>query len=136
MCSPFTDSGNLHLHACHHQCRLQSRKGVWLQNEGISTPCITISASQLNKGSRDELNSCLHLQVQMPQRSNSEMVDVLSLRSAGGFSSSSTVNPSHISPAPASSHQPSNSIFFSHHSSSSLQLQPAERSGSRRSSWS
>ena len=77
MCSPFTDSGNLHLHACHHQCRLQSRKGVWLQNEGISTPCITMSASQLNKGSRDELNSCLHLQVQMPQRSNSEMVDVL-----------------------------------------------------------
>jgi len=51
-----------------------------------------------------------------------------SLRSAGLQPSSATIFPSHITPAPASSHQPGNSIFLSHHSSSSLQLQPAERS--------
>ena len=41
--------------------------------------------------------------------------------------SSATVNLSHIPPAPASSYQSGNSVFLSHHSSSSLQLQPAER---------
>jgi len=53
-----------------------------------------------------------------------------SLRSAGLQPSSATVFPSHIAPAPASSHQPGNSIFLSQHSSSSLQLQlqPTERS--------
>jgi len=56
----------------------------------------------------------------------------LSLRSAGGSSSSATVFPSHIIPASAYSHQPGNSIFLSHHSSSSLQLQPAERSVCRK----
>ena len=40
--------------------------------------------------------------------------------------SSPTVFLSHIPPALASSHQPGNSVFLSHHSSSSLQLQPAE----------
>jgi len=44
----------------------------------------------------------------------------LSLRSAGGSSSSATVFPSHIIPASAYSHQPGDSIFLSHHSSSSL----------------
>jgi len=52
-----------------------------------------------------------------------------SLCSAGGFPSSATVFPSHTPPAPASSHQPGNSVFLSQHSSSSLQLQPAERNG-------
>ena len=54
-----------------------------------------------------------------------------SLRSAGEQPSSATVNPSLIPPAPASSHQPDNSIFLSHHSSSSLQLQHAERGDKR-----
>ena len=43
-----------------------------------------------------------------------------SLRSAGLQPSSATVFPSHIAPAPASSHQPGNSVFLSHHTSSSL----------------
>ena len=34
-------------------------------------------------------------------------------------------------PVPASSHQPDNSIFLSHHSNSSLLLQPAEHGGCR-----
>ena len=38
-----------------------------------------------------------------------------------------TVFPFHIPPAPCSNHQPGNSVFLSHHSSSSLQLQPAEQ---------
>ena len=36
-----------------------------------------------------------------------------------GFSSRPTVFSSHAAPAPASSHQPANSIFLSHHSSTS-----------------
>jgi len=36
---------------------------------------------------------------------------------------------SHTIPAPASSHQSSNSVFLSHYFSSSLQLQPAEHGG-------
>ena len=48
--------------------------------------------------------------------------------SAGLEASSSTLFLSHIAPAPAYSHQSCNSIFLSHHSSSNLQLQPAERS--------
>ena len=42
--------------------------------------------------------------------------------------SSATVNLSFIPPASAFSHQPGNSVFLSYHSSSSFQLQPAERS--------
>ena len=52
--------------------------------------------------------------------------NIFALRSAGVVASSATVFPSHIAPAPASSHQPGNSVFLSYHSSSSLQLQPAE----------
>ena len=42
------------------------------------------------------------------------------LRSASLQPSNATVSPSHIAPAPASSHQPCNSVFLSHHTSSSL----------------
>ena len=48
--------------------------------------------------------------------------------SAGAPGSSLTVFLSHIAPALISSHQPGNNVFLSHHSSFSLQLQPAERS--------
>ena len=43
--------------------------------------------------------------------------------------SSPTVFSSHTTPATSSSSSQPNSIFLSYHSSSSLQLQPAERSG-------
>ena len=45
--------------------------------------------------------------------------------------SSPTVFSSYTVPAPASSHQPANSIFFSHHSSHQLQLQPSKHSDRR-----
>ena len=51
----------------------------------------------------------------------------VSLRSAGLQPSIATVFSFHIAPAPASSHQSGNSVFLSHHSNSSIQLQPAER---------
>src|SRR6185312_4205185 len=51
-----------------------------------------------------------------------------SLCSAGLLSSSVTVIFSHTTPATSSSSRQPNSIFLSQHSSSSLQLQPAERS--------
>ena len=46
-----------------------------------------------------------------------------------GFSSQPIIFSSHIAPAPASSHQPANSIFLSHHSSTSHQHQYSEQSG-------
>ena len=46
--------------------------------------------------------------------------------SAGAPASSPTVFLFHIAPALPSSHQPGNSVFLLHHSSSSLQLHPAE----------
>ena len=49
------------------------------------------------------------------------------LCSAGLLSSSATVISSHTTPATSSSSSQPNSIFLSQHSSSSLQLQPAER---------
>ena len=51
-----------------------------------------------------------------------------SLRSAGGEPSRATVTHSHVPPASASNHQSGNSVFLSHNSSSSLQLQPVEHS--------
>ena len=50
------------------------------------------------------------------------------LFSAGLVASSATVIFSHTTPATSSSSSQPNSIFLSHHSSSSLQLQPAEHS--------
>jgi len=52
------------------------------------------------------------------------------LASSTPAASSPTVFFSHTAPAPASSHQPVNSIFLSHHSSHQLQLQlqPSEQS--------
>ena len=52
----------------------------------------------------------------------------MSLCSAGHLPSSATVFSSHTTPATSSSSSQPNSIFLSHHSSSSLQPQPAERS--------
>ena len=46
-----------------------------------------------------------------------------------GSSSQLTVFFSHTAPAPASSHQPANSVFLSHHSSTSHQHQHNEQSG-------
>ena len=51
-----------------------------------------------------------------------------SLCSTAPTASSSTVFSSHTTLAPASSHQPANSIFLSHHSRHQLQLQPSEQS--------
>jgi len=51
-----------------------------------------------------------------------------SLCSAAPAASSPTVFFSHTALAPASSHQPVNSIFLSHHSNHQLQLQPSEQS--------
>ena len=55
----------------------------------------------------------------------------LKLRSASSSSSSPIVFFSHITPTTSSSSSQSNSIFLSHHSSFSFQLQPAERSVNR-----
>jgi len=52
----------------------------------------------------------------------------LSLRSAASSCSSPTVFSSHTTPATSSSSSQPNNIFLSHHSNSSLRLQPAEHS--------
>ena len=61
------------------------------------------------------------------QRKKGTKKIILSPCSADAPASSTTVFFSHSTLALASSQQPDNSIFLSHHSSSSLQLQPAER---------
>ena len=55
-------------------------------------------------------------------------MSIPSLRSAASSSFSPIVFSSHTTPATSSSSSQPNSIFLSHHSSSSLQLQPTERS--------
>jgi len=110
------------------RCASESKRTHSLcQNAGLSFARVaaeTKPAHSLTWGPHDCVDARMTWRVRRRQASDFCWFSPCSAAPA----SSPTVFLSHIPPALASNHQLGNSIFLSHYSSSSLQLQPAERS--------